>query len=418
MFRKTPGVLFVSGSIGLGHVTRDLALAAALREKVPGVRLAWLAGDAARDFLAAAGEPLLPESAHYTTGTGIVEAAGRGFSLNLAQPSYLFRNPCNLLRLFRFYKDLRLNVSLFRQAAATRDFRLVVGDETFELALAITRNPALKAAPFVLLTDFLGVDAMTRNPFERLLVRVMNRGWVALLRGIGRTCDRVLFVGEAEDVPDVPFGRRLPSRRTLALEKVDFVGYVLGFNPAALADRAAVRRRLGYGEGPVVLCAVGGTSVGIPLLRLFAEACPLVRERVPEAAFIAVGGPRIPGSAVDGPPGLDVRGYVPELYEHLAAVDLAVVQAGGATTLELTALRRPFLYFPLEGHFEQANVVHGRLSRHGAGRRLDFGRTDARSLAAAILETLGTTPGWPPIRCDGAKKAAGILAAYLDHPPG
>lgn len=50
---------------------------------------------------------------------------------------------------------------------------------------------------------------------------------------------------------------------------------------------------------------------------------------------------------------MEVRGYVDRLYEHFAVSDLAVVQAGGTTTLELTALRRPFLYFPVEEHFEQ-----------------------------------------------------------------
>jgi hypothetical protein len=36
-------VLFVSGSIGLGHVTRDLAMVRALRALLP-VEVTWLAG--------------------------------------------------------------------------------------------------------------------------------------------------------------------------------------------------------------------------------------------------------------------------------------------------------------------------------------------------------------------------------------
>jgi predicted glycosyltransferase len=45
-------VLFVSGSIGLGHVARDIAIARALRREVPGAAVSWLAGDAARDVVA------------------------------------------------------------------------------------------------------------------------------------------------------------------------------------------------------------------------------------------------------------------------------------------------------------------------------------------------------------------------------
>ena len=64
--------------------------------------------------------------------------------------------------------------------------------------------------------------------------------------------------------------------------------------------------------------------------------------------------------------------YVDQLYRHLAACDLAVVQGGLTTTMELTANRRPFLYFPLRHHFEQNFHVRHRLERYGAGRRMDF----------------------------------------------
>ena len=52
---------------------------------------------------------------------------------------------------------------------------------------------------------------------------------------------------------------------------------------------------------------------------------------------------------------------MPDLYRHLAACDLAVVQGGLTTAMELTASRRPFIYFPLKHHFEQNFHVHHRL---------------------------------------------------------
>ena len=63
---------------------------------------------------------------------------------------------------------------------------------------------------------------------------------------------------------------------------------------------------------------------------------------------------------------------MPDLYRHLAACDLAVVQGGLTTAMELTANQRPFIYFPLKHHFEQNFHVHHRLERYGAGRRMDF----------------------------------------------
>jgi predicted glycosyltransferase len=38
-------VLYISGSIGLGHARRDLAIARELRRLDPGVEIAWLAGE-------------------------------------------------------------------------------------------------------------------------------------------------------------------------------------------------------------------------------------------------------------------------------------------------------------------------------------------------------------------------------------
>lgn len=413
---RPPRVLYISGAIGLGHVNRDIAIARELRREVPGIAIDWLAGDAARDVLAAAGEPLLPEAAQYTTGMGTVEGASEGFTLNLADPRRQLFSVAGLRGLLSFKRDVETNVRIVADVTRRRAFDLVVGDETFELALAFARNPALKTAPFALITDFIGVEAMTRGWLERLVVRVANRGWTALLTAPHSPADRLLFIGEPEDVPDVPLGPGRPSRRELARAVVAFLGYVLPFDPAAFADRTSLRVRLGYGSEPLMVCTVGGTTVGAPLLQLCADAAPLVRRRVPGARFVLVCGPRLPTSAIRAPAGVEVRGYVPRLHEHLAACDLAVVQGGGTTTLELTALRRPFLFFPLEEHFEQQVHVAERLARHGAGVKLRYSRTTPQLLADAICAHSATEVSYPPIGTDGARRAASVLAGLMDRP--
>jgi UDP-N-acetylglucosamine:LPS N-acetylglucosamine transferase len=110
---------------------------------------------------------------------------------------------------------------------------------------------------------------------------------------------------------------------------------------------------------------------------------------------------------------VEVRGYVPRLYEHFAACDVAVVQGGGTTTLELTALRRPFIYFPLEGHFEQNLVVAKRLRRHGAGERMLYSETTPEMLTETVVGLLGREVSWPPIPTDGARRAAGLINELL-----
>ena len=142
-----------------------------------------------------------------------------------------------------------------------------------------------------------------------------------------------------------------------------------GFDPSDFADRAALRHELGYRDDErVCIVTVGGSGVGGHLLRRVIEAFPEAKERVPALRMIVVAGPRIDPATLPQREGLEVRAYVHELYRHLAACDLAVVQGGLTTCMELTANQRPFLYFPLRHHFEQNFHVRHRLERYGAGR--------------------------------------------------
>jgi UDP:flavonoid glycosyltransferase YjiC (YdhE family) len=97
---------------------------------------------------------------------------------------------------------------------------------------------------------------------------------------------------------------------------------------------------------------------------------------------------------------------VPQLWRHLAACDLAVVQGGGSTTLELEALRVPFLFFPVEHHAEQEVTVANRLARHGAGVRMHFSSTTPQDLADAIITNLNYTVTYPAIPFDATRLAA------------
>lgn len=396
-----PRVLYISGSIGLGHAGRDLAIANALRWRRSDVELEWLAGEPAARMLTEAGEKVLPESEAFQE-TQFAEAAGGTFSLNLM--GYVVRV------LPMWVRGVRAVFRLTKR----RHFDLIIGDETYLLALTYILRPALKTVPFTMVFDFLGADAITSSPFERLLAYLLNRILCGGRKGKPLPFDLTLFIGEPIDVPDRPFGRGLPNRRDFALRNVQFVGYVFAFDPEAYRDRPRLRARLGYDERPVVLCSVGGTGVGTPLLRLCAAAYPLIRRQVPECRMVLVAGPRIDPEMLKVPAGVEVHGYVPHLYEHLAACDVAVVQAGGTTTLELTALRRPFVYFPLAGHFEH-RLIAEQLSQHDAGERLVYSETTPEALAEAVLGLLDTQPSWPPIPADGARRAAALIDELLEN---
>jgi UDP-N-acetylglucosamine:LPS N-acetylglucosamine transferase len=139
----------------------------------------------------------------------------------------------------------------------------------------------------------------------------------------------------------------------------------------------------------------------------------VAKQLVPDLRMIAVAGPRIDPAPFGDADGLEVRPYVHDLYRHLAACDLAVVQGGLTTSMELTANRRPFLYFPLQHHFEQNFHVRHRLERYGAGRCMDFEESSAEDIARAIAEEIGREVEYLPVETDGARRAAERLAEML-----
>ena len=62
----------------------------------------------------------------------------------------------------------------------------------------------------------------------------------------------------------------------------------------------------------------------------------------------------------------------------------------GTKVKEQVWLNKNFMYFPLEGHFEQ-KVVSDKLTRIGAGIKMNFSETNERSLSETVLENLGKT---------------------------
>jgi UDP-N-acetylglucosamine:LPS N-acetylglucosamine transferase len=105
--------------------------------------------------------------------------------------------------------------------------------------------------------------------------------------------------------------------------------------------------------------------------------------------------------------------YVHNLYRHLAACDLAVVQGGLTTAMELTANQRPFIYFPLKHHFEQNFHVRHRLERYRAGRRMEFDDSPPEAIAAAIAQEITREVDYRPVVADGAARAAAMIADLL-----
>ncbi|MDP2060836.1 MAG: hypothetical protein Q8J97_13925, partial [Flavobacteriaceae bacterium] len=267
---ETKKVLYISGSLGLGHITRDLAIAAQLRKLNPGVEIEWLAANPATDVLREAGEKLVPGVENYANENLSAEKAAKGSSLNLF--SYLLKSR----------SEWKKSIDFFLNLISSKKYDLVIGDETYEINLALREHPEMKNFPFVLILDFVGLDAMTRNPLERLGVYYWNRVWSHDYRlHLKPPYDLALFVGEPEDIPDKTFGLGLPNRRDYANAIYTFVGYVFPFVPEEFTNKIKLKNELGYGPGPLLICSIGGTAIGKELMEFCGKATEIVKNKIP-----------------------------------------------------------------------------------------------------------------------------------------
>jgi predicted glycosyltransferase len=395
--------LYVCSPIGLGHARRDVAIARELRRLVPDLEIDWLAQHPVTRVLAEESERIHPASAQLANESHHIESESAGHDLHAFQA------------IRRMDEILCSNYMVFDDLVSEEHYDLWIADEGWEIDYYLHENPDRKRAAYAWLTDFVGWLPMPDGKDREAFVTAdYNAEMIEHIARFPRVRDRALFVGNPDDVVPDSFGPELPLIREWTEDHFEFPGYVSGFDPAEFADRERLRAELGYRPGErVCIVTVGGSGVGEALLRRVISAVPEARRLVPDLRVIVVAGPRIDPASLPHLEGLELRAYVHELYKHFAACDLAIVQGGLTTSMELTANRRPFLYFPLRHNFEQNFHVCHRLERYGAGRRMDYETDGPAEIAAAIAEEIGREVDYAPVETDGAPRAAARIAELL-----
>jgi pimeloyl-ACP methyl ester carboxylesterase/predicted glycosyltransferase len=395
--------LYISSPIGLGHAQRDVAIADELRKLHPDLEIDWLAQHPVTKVLQARNERIHPASAYLANESSHIESESAEHDLHCFQA------------IRRMDEILLANFMVFHDLVRDEPYDVWIGDEAWELDYYLHENPEQKHTPYVWMTDFVGWLPMPDGgEREAFLTADYNAEMIEHIARFPRLRDRAIFVGNESDIVPDAFGPELPLIRDWTRDHYSFAGYVTGFDPGDFADRGRLRRELGYQDDELVcIVTVGGSGVGGHLLRRVVEAFTEAKRRVPALRMVVVTGPRIDSSMFAQREGLEVRGFIPELYRHLAACDLAVVQGGLTTCMELTATRRPFLYVPLRHHFEQNFHVRHRLNQYGAGRIVDFDLATPDAIAHMISQEIGRQVDYRPVERDGAAQAAALIAELL-----
>jgi pimeloyl-ACP methyl ester carboxylesterase/predicted glycosyltransferase len=404
--RRKRRALFISSPIGLGHVQRDLAIARELRRLQPDLEIDWFTVDPAARYLEREGERLHPITARLANESSHFEHVAGEHDLSAF---FALRTMDEIMcRNFMTFVDLM----------SAEHYDIVIGDEAWDVDYYYHENPELKRQPFVFLTDFVGCLPMEEgNEREAFLCADRNADDIEHVARYPYLRDASIFVGNREDVTERPFGPGLPGIREWTDRNFCYCGYCLPFDPKSLADTEALRARHGYRpDEKIAIAAVGGTATGGHLLKRIAAAFPRMKRELPELRLVLVAGPRLAAEGFDLQPGMELRPYVHNLFEHLACCDLALVQGGLSTTMELVATRRPFLSFPLQRHFEQCVHVRQRLANYAADRSMEYAATlDPDALAERALQAMNEPVRYRPVETDGAARAALRIAQVLEN---
>lgn len=284
---------FFSSPIGLGHVTRDIAIASNF-ENV---------------------------STKFVTGNGAVKILKNlNFKVDDAYipPEFIVEKGVlkNSTRwLWNYYQYYKRCKKIAKKIIESDSPRLVVSDEDFA-SLTVAQN---KKIPAVLITDIVQTNFV--SGIASFIEKKMNKS----MQNIMNKCDVVII---PENGPDDGNIRRVGP----IVRQTSF-------------SREELRKKFSFDKKTIVV-SIGGTDAGIFLIEKILDAIPKINHDVD---VIVVSGPSLSKNFES----IRNLGFVDNLHEIIFAADVIVSLAGKSTIDEAKAYGTPGIFIPIKGHFEQ-----------------------------------------------------------------
>jgi UDP-N-acetylglucosamine--N-acetylmuramyl-(pentapeptide) pyrophosphoryl-undecaprenol N-acetylglucosamine transferase len=355
-------ILFFTSPIGLGHATRDIAIADKLYRLGKG-----------------------KENIHFVTGQYAYELiSSRGYlASDMYKPvkfsihSGKLRHPFKwLLRYFWYYrkcKDVAEKIMMSHDNKSSSD--LIVSDEDFASIVAAEKTTHKR----ILITDITETH-FVKSKFASIIEKKMNIS----IQKIMNNCDYVI-------IPD--FG--------VDIDNVVHVGPVVR---DIGADRKILRKRFGFNK-QTVLVSVGGTDAGKYLIEKTIIAYRKLRKKF-DIDLLIVSGPSINLTSYCNE---DIRtlGFVDNLHEYIYASDLIISLAGRSTMDESMVYGVPGIFIPIKNHFEQEESAKRLGYKYDDIFRLEHLIEDNLNIRNSIGRTNLQT------NAKGAEKAARLILETL-----
>lgn len=284
---------FFSSPIGLGHVTRDIAIV--------------------NNF-----ENI---STNFITGSGAAKILKKqDYKVQDAYNPPLFsiengtlKNPAKWLwNYYQYYRNCK-NIS--QTILSKNKPNLVISDEDFA-SLTVAQEMKI---PTVLVTDIL--ETHFTKGIASLIEKKMNKS----MHEIIKKCDIVIIPENGEDH-----------------ENIKRVGPIVRDTNYT---REELRKKFSF-EKNTILISIGGTDAGLFLIE---KTIQVVSKIDQDIEIVLVSGPAVNKKFEN------VRnlGFVDNLHELIFAADLIISLAGKSTIDEANAYGTPGIFIPIKGHFEQ-----------------------------------------------------------------
>jgi len=284
---------YFSSPIGLGHVTRDIAIA----NNFENISINFVTGSGAAKILKNLDFKVQDV---YNPPSFIVENG-------------TLKSPVKWLwNYYQYYKDCK---KISQKILQEDNPNLVISDEDFA-ALTVAQKMKI---PTILITDVL------ETRFTKGLVSFIEKKMNKSMQKIIKKCDIVILPENGNDQDNI--------RR---------VGPIVR---QTNHSREELRKKFSF-EKKTIVISIGGTNAGLFLIEKALEFISKINQDI---EVVLVSGPAISKKFEN------VRnlGFVDNLHELIFAADLIISLAGKSTIDEANAYGTPAIFIPIKGHFEQ-----------------------------------------------------------------
>jgi uncharacterized protein (TIGR00661 family) len=310
-------VLFMTCGIGIGHISRDIALAKRLEEE--NIEIAFASYGSGYKILTKSGKyniSKLPDIQFYG-GDGELDI------------KYTAKKSINVP--FIFLKSIYYESKIIKKIKPD----IIIADSHYSAPIT---GKILKI-PCILITNELTLNFAELYPDEKIIEYVEN-GLKRFIKDVSNQCDAII-------IPDIKDSIEIPPKLK---DITTFTGPFLKRNFSEIEDKKTLRKKLGFSEDDkIILVTVGGSKFGKKLLKLIIDSA----KWVDCDKIVIVTGPQIASDFILKSDKIVKKEFLEDIMEWMKLSDVVVSLAGHNTTMELASLGIPNILVPIDNHSEQ-----------------------------------------------------------------